>query len=555
MKKNLAVKETFNRAFQNHQKNNLKVAENLYKEILKTKPNHFESIFYLGALLAQTKRFNLAKQLFKKAVLIQPNYAEAHNNLGTVLKELEEHEEAASCCEKAIQIQPNYAVAHNNLGAILKDLGKYQEAASCCEKAIQIQPNFVNAYRNLGLIFLELRDIQKAINYYQKLSQIQPNPEKPHQNLGRLYVMLGDMQKAISSYEEAVKYNPENLFNYYHLSKLKKEILDANLKNKINKIIKNNDIKKKNLAYGNFLLSSYELKAKNYKKEFNYLLKGHLYYFDSEKEKFKKEIEYWLNVLPKIQELINFNKSNKNIKKANYEIKPIFIVGVPRCGSTLVEKIIASGTHHIPAGEETGILSTFVKQKIIQKQSFEYAIEDFQIKLLERYQQKGLIQEKSNYTFTDKTLDNFFYISLIKQIFPNAKVINCRRNSLSSIMSILKSNLPAVPWAHNLEHIFKYFDAYYRIIENFKKILPNFIYELQYEKLVKDPKNESKKLMQFCDLPWDKKCLEFYKRKDLISKTSSTTQIRKAIYEDSVNKYLPYKQFLYKYENKYSWFN
>ena len=122
-------------------------------------------------------------------------------------------------------------------------------------------------------------------------------------------------------------------------------------------------------------------------------------------------------------------------------------------------------------------------------------------------------------------------------------------------MSTLKNNLVFLPWAHNLEHIFKYYDIYYQMIKNFKKTFPNFIYDLQYEEFVSDPKNEAKKLMKFCGLPWDIKCLEFYKRKDLISKTQSNVQIRKTIYKDSINKYLPYKQFLSKHGNKYSWFN
>ena len=520
-KKNLTTKETFDLAVQNHQKNNLQVAENLYKETLKTNPNHFGSIFYLGTLFVQIQKFELAKPLL----------------------------------QKAIQINPNYADAHNNFGAVLKELGEYERAINHCQKAIQINPNLESAYINLGLVFQELGEIHKAINCYQKLAQIQPNPGNAHHNLGRLYVTLGDIQKATNSYQEALKHEPENLFHYYQLSDLKKEFLNSSLKNKIDKIMKKDNLTKKDLAYGNFLLSSYELQLKNYEKEFNYLLKGHLYYFESENEKFKKEVDYWLNVLPKTKELVNLNKFNKNIKKTNHIIKPIFILGVPRCGSTLVEKIIVSGSQYIPTGEETGILSSFVNQKIIQKQSLNSEIEDFQIKLFERYRQKGLIQKKSNYTFTDKTLDNFFYIGLIKQIFPYAKVINCRRNAISSIMSILKNNLPAVPWAHNLEHIFKYFDIYYRMIENFKKILPNFIYELEFEKLVNNPENESKKLMKFCGLAWDKKCLEFYKRKDLISKTSSNLQIRKAIYKHPEKKYLPYKQFLKKYGDKYSWYN
>jgi len=553
--KNLTIKETFVSALENHQKNFFKIAENLYKEILKVNPNHFESIFYLGTLLVQTQRFELAKQLLHKATQINPNYAAAHNNLGAALKELGEYQSAINSCQKAIQINPNYADAYNNFGAALKELGEYQSAINSCQKAIQIQPNLESAHINLGLAFQELGEIHKALNCYKKLSQIQSNPGAAHYNLGRLYVTLGDIPKATNSYQEALKHEPENLFYYYHLSDLKKEILNSNLKNKINKIMKKDNLTKKNFAYGKFLLSSYELQLKNYEKEFNYLLQGHHYYFESENDKFKRDVEYWLNVLPKTKELVNLSKSNINIKKTNHILKPIFIVGVPRCGSTLIEKIIASGSQYIPIGEETGILSTYVKQKIIQKQSLNSEIEDSQIKLFGQYKERGLIQEKSNYTFTEKTLDNFFYIGLIKEIFPYAKVINCKRSSIFSIMSILKNNLPAVPWAHNLEHIFKYFDIYYQMIENFKKTIPNFIYELEFEKLINDPENESKKIMKFCGLPWDVKCLEFYKRKDLISKTSSNLQIRKAIYKHSEKKYLPYKEFLKKYGDKYSWYN
>ena len=553
--KNLTIEETFDTAYQNHKKKFFKIAENLYKKVLKSNPNHFGSIFYLGTLLVQTQRFELAKPLLHKATQIKPNYAAAHNNLGATLKELGEYQRAIDCCQKAIQINPNYADAHNNLGAALKELGEYQKVINCCQKAIEINPNLESAYINLGLVFQDLGEMQQALNCYQKLIQIQPSHADAHYNLGRIYVALGDIQKAINSYQEALKYEPENLFYYYHLSDLMNEILNSNLKNKINKIMKESNLTKKNLAYGNFLLSSYELKLKNYEKEFNYLLKGHLYYFESENNKFKRDVKYWLDVLPKTKELVNLNKSNKNIKKNNHILKPIFIVGVPRCGSTLIEKIIASGGQYIPIGEETGVLSTFVKQKIIQRQSLNSKIEDFQIKLFEKYKEKGLVQAKNNYTFTDKTLDNFFYIGLIKQIFPYAKVINCKRDAVFSIMSILKNNLPAVPWAHNLEHIFKYFDIYYQIINNFKKILPNFIYDLEFEKFVNDPENESKKLMKFCGLSWDIKCLEFYKRKDLIAKTSSNLQIRKAIYKHSEKKYLPYKQFLKKYGDKYSWYN
>ena len=554
-KKNITLKETFELGVKNHQKNNLKIAENFYTQVLRARPNHFGSIFYLGTLFTQIKKFDSAKSLLQKAIQIKTNYAPAHNNLGGVLKELGEYEGAIKYCQKAIQIDPNYAEAYNNLGASLRELGELQKAADSYQKAIQIQPNFEGAHTNLGAVFQQLGEIRKAINCYEKLKQIESNPGNAHQQLGGLYVVLGDVQKAISAYQNALKYEADNLVYYYHLIDLKKEILDLDLRNKICRIINDSNCTKKNLAYGNFLLSKYEKKDKNCKKEFDFLIKGHQYYFETEEKKHKKQVEYWLNELPNIEELFDFNKSKKKIKKINHEIRPIFIVGVPRCGSTLVEKIISSGTKYIPTGEETAIISSFVNRKLLKKQSLNFEIENFQIKLYEMYKQKRLIQKENDFIFTDKTLDNFFYIGFIKEIFPHAKVINCKRNALASIMSILKNNLPGIPWAHNLEYIFKYFDIYYKTIENYKRIFPNFIYELELEKLVEDPENESKKLMKFCDLPWDKKCLEFYKRKDLISRTTSNLQIRKPIYKHSEKRYLPYKQFLKEYGDKYSWYN
>ena len=589
MKKDLTLKENFEFALKNHQENKLEVAEEFYKKILKTNPNHFESTFLLGTLLAQIKNFDVAKELLLKTIQINPNYADAHNNLGNVLtelkefeeakncykkviqinpnyvqahynlgvvlKELGEHQKAISCYKKAIQINPNYADAINNLGVVLKELGEHQKAISCYKKAIQINPNYASAHYNLGIAFRELNDLKNAISFYEKAIQIKPNYSEAHHACGSVFKELGDFQKAINCFEQAVKFQPDYLAYFYPLSDLKKEILNSNFRNKIENIIKNDNVTKRNMAFGNYLLAKYEHKIKNYEKEIDYLIKGHTYFFELKKEKFTRQLKYWLDVLPNISKQINLNKFDKNFNKNNHQIKPIFIIGVPRCGSTMVEKIIASSTKYIPIGEETGTFEIFIKDQIEKKQLSKTKMKDFQSKIIEKYNQKGLIQKKSDYTFTDKSLDNFFYIGLIKEIFPNAKVINCKRNALCSIMSILQNNLIALAWAHNIEYIFKYFDIYYQMIQHYKKIFPNFIYELHYEKIVNDPEIESKKLLKFCSLPWDKKCLEFYKRKDIVSRTTSNVQIREAIYKNSLDKYAPYKKLLDKYGNKYSWFN
>ena len=590
MKKNLSINETFALALKNYKQKNFEVTENSCRQILNINPDHFKAIWLMGLLSARANNFESAKRFFLKAVEIQPNNAKAYNNLGNTQRELEKFDKAASCYQKAVEIQPNNANAYYNLGNVQQRLEKFDEALICYQKVIEIKPDYfhayyslgnlqqklgnlekaknfyekaikimpkhASAYNNLGLTLSKLGKFSEAINCYQKAIEIKSNHAGAYINLGLAFTELGEFSKAVNYYQMAVKYEPENLSNYYYLSNLKKEVLDTNLKNKINEILNKNKSATMNLAYGNFLLSKYEFKGKNYEKELNYLIKGHQYYFEVNKE-FKKEADYWLNDLPKIKELIDINHSSKNHQNNDYKIKPIFLIGVPRCGSTLIEKIISSSTKYIPMGEETVILSTFFKkQKIHQKKSLNLDdIENFKKKIFKKYEQKELIQKESDYIFTDKSLENFFFLGLIKEIFPYAKVINCKRSPLSSIMSIFQSNLTGLTWTHNLEHIFRYFDIYFDLIEFYKNKIPNFIYELQFEKFVSDPIIESKKLMKFCELPWDKKCLEYYKRKDLISKTSSNIQIRKAIYKHPIQRYMPYKQLLKKYGDKFSWFD
>ena len=226
--KNLTTDETFALAVQNHQKNNLQVAEKLYKKVLNIDPDHFKSIHLLGTLSAQIKNLDQAKQLLNKAITINPNFSDAHYNLGIVLKELKEYKKAINSYQKAIQINPNYVHAHNNLGLVFHGLGDYQKAKSCYEKAIQINPNFASAHNNLGIVFRELVEFQKAINFYQKAIQINPNFASAHNNLGlAFYELGGENQKARSCYEKAIQIDPNYSDVYWNSHLLASDVDEA----------------------------------------------------------------------------------------------------------------------------------------------------------------------------------------------------------------------------------------------------------------------------------------------------------------------------------------
>jgi len=518
MKDTVFLKNLFDSALDNHKKKNFNEAEKLYKEIIKKKPNDLKSNFYLGTLYLQNK-----------------NYIEAKNIL-TI----------------SVKLQPEHANSYLNLGCAYAELGQYEKAVENLNKSLELDPKNENSYFNLGNTYRNLSQHNKAINFYIKTIEINPKNSRAFHSLGDNYLQLGKIEKSINSFEKAYNLNP--LINLAALNRLikinEKKYLTNFKKKEITEIIKNDKINTQNLAYAYFILSKFELKDKNYKKELDYLIKGHANYYEFKKKSFRDGVDYWLTKIPNLTYLKNINKSKNNNELIN--IKPIFIVGIPRTGSTLIERIIVSGKNKLPLGEESGIISSLIGDKILKKKLQETNINHLKEEIVKKYYLKSLINKKNNYRFTDKTLENFFFIELIYQMFPGAKIINCNRNPISTILSIIKNNLTEVPWAHNVENILKYYDNYLKIINYYKNKFPKLIYDFDYDELLNNPEQISKNVYKYCDLEWDKVCLDFYKRKDLIASTASNLQIRKSIYKHKkVNSF--YINFFEKYKNKYNW--
>ena len=218
----------------------------------------------------------------------------------------------------------------------------------------------------------------------------------------------------------------------------------------------------------------------------------------------------------------------------------------------MIEKLISSCDKKIKIGEETSIIPNFISNQINNNKKIFDDMEIAKKKIISDYFDRGLITNGKINIFTDKTLSNFYFIKFIIEIFPSAKFINCNRNPVALIISILKTNLTKISWAHNLSDIFRYFDTYFSVIDKIKTNFPDYFYDIEYEKLVEDKETELKNLFKFCKLTWDKKCLEFYKD-DFVSLTASNINIRRPIFKDSINTYLNYKSFLDKHGSNYSW--
>ena len=173
--------------------------------------------------------------------------------------------------------------------------------------------------------------------------------------------------------------------------------------------------------------------------------------------------------------------------------------------------------------------------------------------ILQRYNNFNVINTNLNFTFIDKSLENFFNIEIIMKIFPNAKFLHTFRDPIDSVISIYQSMLPELSWTHKIEDILDYIDNYKKIINYFKTKYPNIILDIDLKKFTNETEENGKRIYEFCNLKWNKKYLEFYKRKDLYSKTISFNQIRKKISIYDIKKYRPYVDLLDSYKNKYEW--
>ncbi len=458
-------------------------------------------------------------------------------------------------------LKNNFKEVNNLIDIALshKQQGDFIKAKLHLKKAIKIDPTNIVALNNIGSIYSAINKTDKAKIFFLKAISLKPDYSKAIFNLALVNEETGNKKQAISLYKKAIKYEATNLGFYHNLYRINETYFDEQNIRNIEIILKKENTTDFNKAAGFFILAYNQKKKLNFKKEFQYLYEAHKY-FHLSNEKINNQISfYWIRLIPKIIKKINIAST----REVTVKVKPIFIIGLPRSGSTLIESILSSGQKKIPIGGETGIINKtlleenknfFLKKEFLDdNKKLNINLDSFRQKVLNQYELLNLLEKEKNFVLTDKSLENFFYIELIFKLFPEAKIINCERNILQIIVSIYQNFLTNIKWSHSIDNILEYIDNYLKIIDIYKKKYADKIYTVKLKNFTKDPENSSKKIFEFCNLGWDSKCLEFYKRNDLISKTASNQQIRNKIFINNEKKYSSYKDFFHSYADKYKW--
>ena len=503
-----------------------------YRKAIASKPNYPEAYNNLGGTFQNLYQLDDAVESYKKALKLKPDYAEVHFSLGLTLHELGKFRDAVEHFEKTIDLKPNFADAHNNLGKTLYSLGEHNSAISHFDHTIILKPNFFEAYNNLGAVLQDLGQLDDAVNSYEKAISLKEDYYEAHYNLGTSYQALGNIDSSIKSYEKSLSIKPGDAETYHNLSYLKKYSNNDPQISKMHSLLLNNSLDDSERMFINFALARvYEsLGNKNeffkFLNEGNRLCKSELNYSIDQSSQEISAIKKLYIPTTEALELPSYDSSIK---------RPIFILGMPRSGTSLVEQII-SNHHKVYGGGELNTLTNLVGPivnnyiagdiKQLDQKAISFIRQEYQNMLIGLNSPKNII--------TDKLPLNFKYIGFILSAFPEAKIVHLKRDAIATCWSNYRCNFTseANGYSYNFDDLAQFYNLYEELMEFWHELYPYKIYDISYEDLTTNQEEETRKLLEYCELEWDENCLNFHTNKRAVY-TASSLQVREKMYQGS----------------------
>lgn len=550
-------------------------AEKLAKYLLLKESENLFCLKILGIIYSKLGRLSQALHIHEKLILINKNDSESYNNLGICYKNLNRTEESLSAFERAINLNPNFSDAYYNLSNILEKKGLKNESLEANHKAVELGSNNPEVHSQFGIrlynsgllneavlsfqkcielesnnaeyffclanTFLKLGLLEDAIDNYIKVTEIDKYHSSAYSNLGYIYSQKGKTILAQQYVEKAISINPDTGKTHYLLSLIKKYLnADDTQISQMEKGYsnnKNNDTDRCYFAFG--LGKAYE-DLGNFKNSYDFYVNGN--------DLRKKQLNYNIgNDIAFFDKIISFQKKlNKHAllpKNLLMKQTPIFIIGMPRSGTTIVEQIISSHTK-VTAGGELKFISKLCKHIFDEKDNINNnSLTQFREGYLDNLKK---ISNKNN-IITDKMPQNFRFIGLITAAFPEAKIVHVHRDPSATCWGIFKQcftlESDALGFAYCLDDIIGYYKLYLNLMRFFRSSLNHNIYNLDYESLVMNNEKETRDLLQYLNIDWDEACLSPHKNPRAVM-TASNIQVREKIYQGSSNSWKNFQPFL-----------
>lgn len=485
---------------------NYQEAARLYQQVLSIEPDNVAANYAIAGRLLTVKRDGLAREYLEKVIAKEPTHFQARLRLLEVAFDHGQRKKQSTLLQELIaSTSDNHQLLQ--LAHTMRYMTMPGPAIEILTKCLELDPEHYDAHCTMAISYRELGEFELSERHLREAISSDPSRVDA-------YTLLTQLDKVDDGTTEAIA-----------MSELHRcqDTLD--------------DRSRILLSYSLGRISDRQGGAEQ---AFQHYLEANntqsslsLYSAEDNRERFGA-----------IQSAFSKEFFLENPRVGSESACPIFIVGMPRSGTSLVEQILSSHPQVFGAGELDDLDAFAHRLEVIRSKPFFEEIADFDPSVMERFAGRYLskIQALSRGAdrVTDKMPQNFRYIGLIKLAFPNAKIIHCRRNPVDTCLSLFTNIFGGVhEYSHDLTNLGHYYRDYARLMEHWHAVLPFRIYDVRYEDIVADSENEIRALLNFCDLSFDQGCLEFHKNKRVVA-TASATQVRRPMYQDSIQRWTRY---------------
>jgi len=513
------------------------------EDIVETAPDVSEAWYLLGLCLIEQLRYVESVISLKKAVEIEPENTECYSMLGLAYNRVGSLTHATENYHRALELNELNFSALLGLGDIYYEKQKYISAKKYYSKAADAKSSSTEVQLKLARVLSDMGEYKSALFHVEKAIQQSPKNKETYGICGRIHLVGGNVKEAERLYKKAIDLDPASGIYYSEYVSVKK-IRDVN-----SPVIKRMEralqsgISIHNRRCIHFALGQAYNDCCEWDKAFVNFSKGNLLISTSYNQKIKAK--YTKNIMKTFSGSV-FKKFRD---LGNEDVAPVFIVGMPRSGSTLIDQVLSSHSNVYSVGESSAFPETDLFIKNILGVEYPDYIGELSKDIISKTASHYLAatQVVQNKLVIDKMLYNHIYLGVIAILFPKAKIIHSRRNPLDSCLSCFNvyftSNGSDNEWSSSFDNIGFSYRLYTDLMKYWEEVLPLPILDVQYEDMVENFEDNTRKIIEFCDLEWEPQCLEFHKSKRSVQ-TASVSQVRQPIYSSSVSRWPQYAKYL-----------